>query len=140
MKSVLARIHNFLAWLLFAGCILQIYLIALYVFGAGDRETHAFGGFILMFVALLSLIVALIIRVNKWNVILSLAVLLLIFPVQGILANSDIDGAFRALHGVNGILIMGLSYMLANGFARAVVSEKIAGDINKVAQTAAAAD
>jgi hypothetical protein len=126
--------------MLFAGCILQIYLIARYVFGSGDRDTHAFGGFILMFIALLSLIVALIIRANKWNVILSLAVLLLLYPVQGLLAYSDIDGAFRALHGVNGILIMGLSYILANGFAKAVVPEKVAGDINKVAQTAAAAD
>ena len=140
MKKTLARVHNFLAWLLFAGCIMQIYLIALYVFGAGSRDTHAFGGFLLMFVALLSLIVALIIRVNKWNVILSAAVFLLLFPVQSILAYADVDGAIRALHGVNGMLIMSLSYLLANGFAKAVAPDSSGEGIRKTAKTAAAAD
>ena len=140
MKKILAGIHNFLAWLLFAGCVIQIYLIAMVVFGSGSRDTHAFGGFLLMIVSLLSLIVALVIRVNKWNIILSAAVLLLLFPVQGILAYAEIDGAFRALHGVNGILIMGFSYLLANGFAKAVVQDETVERLSYATQKAAAAD
>ena len=140
MKNFLARMHNFLAWLIVAGCFMQIYLISRYVFGAGDSETHAIGGFLLMIVALLALIVALIIRVNKWNVILSLTVLLLLFPVQGILANSEIDGAFRALHGVNGMLILTFSYILANGFAKAVVPKATTEETEQRAQAAGATD
>jgi hypothetical protein len=121
MKSKLARIHNILAWTIFAGCFVQIYLIALYVFKAVlTPELHAATGFLLALVALLSLIVALIIRVNKWNIILSLVVFLLLFPVQGILAYSDVGGAIRALHGLTGMLILSFSYILANGFAKAV--------------------
>ena len=83
---------------------MQIYLIALFVFReVYNPELHWTGGYIVAFIALLSLIVALIIRVNKWNVILSLIVFLQLFPVQGILAYSEIGGAFRALHGLNGI-------------------------------------
>ncbi len=140
MKSGLARFHNFLAWLIVAGCFMQIYLISRYVFGAGERETHSFGGFLLMIVALLMLIVALIIRANKWNVILSLVVFLQLFPLQSILAYSDIGGAFRALHGVNGMLILSFSYILANGFAKAVVPKATTEEMEKRAQAAGATD
>lgn len=124
MKSKLARFHNILAWLIFVGCFVQIYLIALYVFReVYTTELHVAGGYLVALVALLSLIVALIIRVNKWNVILSLVVFLQLVPIQGILAYSEIGGAFRALHGLNGMLILVFSYILANGFAKAVLPE-----------------
>ena len=142
MKSKLARIHNILAWTIFAGCFVQIYLIALYVFKAVlTPELHVATGFLLALVALLSLIVALIIRVNKWNIILSLVVFLQLFPIQGILAYSDIGGAFRALHGLNGMLILVFSYMLANGFAKAVWTQaKTSRKLEDVSATAVASD
>ena len=142
MKSKLARIHNILAWTIFAGCFVQIYLIALYVFKAVlTPELHVATGFLLALVALLSLIVALIIRVNKWNVILSLVVFLLLFPIQGILAYSDVGGSIQALHGLNGMLILIFSYMLANGFAKAVWPlEKTGGKVEESSAMAAASD
>jgi len=121
MKSTLVRIHNGLAWLIFAGSIIQFFLISLAVFGAADSQVHVTGGGILMLAALIMAIVSPIVRVSKWNVILSILVLLLLFPVQGLLAYIEsLPGAVRALHGVNGVLILGLSYQLANGFAKAV--------------------
>ena len=142
MKSKLARIHNILSWLLVAGCFMQIYFIALFVFGGVfTKDLHWSGGYITAFIALLSLIVALIIRVNKWNVILSLIVFLQLFPVQGILAYSEIGGAFRALHGLNGMLILTFSYILANGFAKAVWPQaKTSSKLEDSTAMAAAAD
>jgi hypothetical protein len=138
MKSKIARIHNILAWLLVAGCFMQIYLIALFVFReVYTPELHWTGGYIVAFVALLSLIVALIIRVNKWNVILSLVVFLQLFPIQGILAYNEIGGAIRALHGLNGMLILTFSYMLANGFAKAVAPKTDSGILEEVSVAAA---
>ena len=121
---------------------MQIYLIALFVFReVYTPELHLTGGYIVAFVALLSLIVALIIRVNKWNVILSLVVFLQLFPIQGILAYSDIGGAFRALHGLNGMLILVFSYMLANGFAKAVWTQaKTSRKLEDLSATAVASD
>lgn len=121
MKHAFARIHNGLAWLLFAGSIFQFFLIAVTVFGGASAEVHANGGRLLMLVALLALIIALIIRTSKANVIASLVVFLLLFPGQGFLAYSDIPSAARALHAITGLLILGLSYAMANDFAKAVV-------------------
>lgn len=141
MKAKLARVHNILAWLIFAGCFMQIYLIALFVFGGvSTPEYHAAGGFFVALIALLSLIVALIIRVNKWNVILSVVVFLQLFLVQGLLAYSEISGYFRALHGLNGMLILSFAYMMANGFAKAVVPAAAPQKEGKTAVSTASAD
>jgi hypothetical protein len=140
MKRTLARIHIGLAWLLFIGSIIQFFLISLTVFGAADATVHANGGRILMLAALLLLIVALIIRTSKANVLVSLAVFLLLFPVQGMLAYSNIPGEARALHAVTGVLILGLSYVLANGFAKAVVLETEAPTEANLSEAASAAD
>jgi len=140
MKRAFARIHNGLAWLLFAGSITQFFLIALTVFGAAGADVHANGGRLLMLVALLSLIVALIIRTSNANVLTSLAVFLLLFPGQGFLAYSDISGEARALHAVTGLLILGLAYAMANGFAKAVVPEVEAPAENRLRGASAAAD
>jgi hypothetical protein len=141
MKSKLVRLHNILAWLLVAGCFMQIYLIALFVFrGVNNNDLHWSGGYIVAFTALLSLIVALIIRVSKWNVILSLVVFLQLFPGQAILAYSEISGYFRALHGLNGMLILVFSYLLANGFAKAVLPESASEELETASATATASD
>lgn len=136
MKSALVRIHNILAWLILAGSIIQFFLISLTVFGAAGTELHGTAGGILMLLALVMAIMALIIRVNKWNVILSILVLLLLFPIQGLFVYIEgLPGAVRALHGLNGVLILGLSYTLANGFARATVTERITGEAKVSAAT-----
>jgi hypothetical protein len=140
MKRAFVSIHNGLAWLLFAGSIIQFFLIGLTVFGAASAEVHANGGRLLMLAALLSLIVALIIRTSKANVLTSLAVFLLLFPGQGFLAYSDIPGEARALHAVTGLLILGLAYAMANGFAKAVVPAADASAETHLSEASAAAD
>ena len=140
MKRAFARIHNVLAWLLFAGSIIQFFLIGLTVFGAAGTDVHANGGRLLMLAALLALIVALVTRTSKANVLTSLAVFLLLFPGQGFLAYMDIPGEARALHAVTGVLILGLSYAMANGFARAVAPEIEAPAEGRMRRASAAAD
>ncbi len=125
MKRVFARIHNILAWLIFAGSILQIFLISLAYFGAIEVETHAFSGFLISVLALLMFISSLVVRSSALNVVLSLVVLLLLFPVQGMLAYSDdLPNAVQGLHGLSGMLIMGLAYTLAKSKIKATNYEE----------------
>jgi hypothetical protein len=125
MRKIFARIHNVLAWLIFAGCILQIFLISLAYFGAIEVSNHAFSGFLISVLALFMFISSLIVRSSGLNVILSLVVLLLLIPVQGLLAYSDeLPNAVQGLHGLNGMLIMGLSYSLATSKIKATNYEE----------------
>jgi len=125
MKNNFARIHNILAWLIFAGSILQIFLISLAYFRAIEVETHAFSGFLISVLALLMFISSLVVRRSALNVVLSLVVLLLLIPVQGLLAYSDdLPNAVQGLHGLVGMLIMGLAYTLATGKVKASYYEE----------------
>ena len=127
MKKTFARIHNGLAWLIFAGSILQIFLISLAYFDAIEVGTHAFSGFIISFLALLMFFSSLIVRSSGLNVILSLVLFLLLFPVQGLLAYSDeLPAAVQGLHGLVGMLIMGLAYALASSKIKATNYEETA--------------
>ena len=120
MRRTFARIHNILAWIIFAGCILQITLISLAYFGAIEVQVHAAGGFFLSIFALLMFISSLVVRSSGLNVVLSLAVLLLLIPVQGLLAyTNELPNAIQGLLGLNGMLIMGLSYSLATSKIKA---------------------
>jgi len=125
MRRIFARIHNILAWAIFAGSILQVFLISLAYFGAIEAETHAFTGFFMAFLALLMFISSLVARSSGLNILLSLVVFLLLFPVQGLLAYSeDLPAAVQGLHGLVGMLIMGLSYGLAAGKIKATTYEE----------------
>lgn len=121
MKVTFARIHNILAWLAVLGCIVQFFMIGLMVFNHVSLEMHANTGRVLEGVAFFMLIDALIIRTSRRTTWYSVAVFLLLVPVQGILAYMDLPGFLNALHAVNGTLILWLSYSLAAGSARATV-------------------
>lgn len=122
MKVLFARIHTALAWLIFLGGCVLLYLIALTVFGGGSSENHGAFGRILFLVSLAMLIASLVCRSSRLNVGLSVLVPILFF-VQGIfIYMPPLTPAVRALHAVNGFAIMTICYSLANGRARAVVA------------------
>lgn len=126
MKATLARIHTILAWLAVLGSIVQFFMIALFIFSHVSLEMHANTGRILEGVAFLLLIDALIIRTSRRTTWYSVAVFLLLFPIQGVLAYVDLPGFINALHAVTGTLILWLSYSLAAGNARATVPAETA--------------
>lgn len=120
MRQKAARVNNVLAWIVFLGTNVLIFLIALSVFGAAPASVHAMGGIIVWLVAWLLVITAVIARASKLNVGLSILVLLLIFPVQGIFAHGEFPSrVINALHAANGLTIMWLSFWLAVGSAKA---------------------
>jgi hypothetical protein len=99
-----------------------LYLIALTVFGGGSSENHGAFGRILFLVSLAMLIASLVCRSSRLNIGLSLLVPVLFF-VQGVFVYlPPLTPAIRALHAVNGLVIMAICYTLANGRARAVVA------------------
>jgi hypothetical protein len=124
MKANLALVHTGLAWLVVIGSILQFFMIALTIFNGVSIAEHANTGRMLTLAAALMLIVALIIRTSRRTTWFSVAVLLLLFPIQGVLAYVDMPGVLKSLHAVTGTLILWLAYSLAAGSARAVVEQK----------------
>lgn len=134
MKPIFARIHTVLAWLIFLGCALLFYLIALSYFGGADASLHGAVGRILFVLSLLLAVAALICRSNRLNIALSIQIPLM-FLAQGMFIYlPPLPPAGRALHALNGLTIMVFCYLLANGRAKATAesspspSASLAGD------------
>jgi hypothetical protein len=123
MKTIVARIHTGLAWLVVIGSVAQFFTIALVIFDGMQLAQHANTGRILMGGGFLMMVAALIIRTSRRTTWYSVAVFLLLFPIQGVLAYLDLPGFLNALHAVTGTAILGLAYSLAAGRAKAVVTE-----------------
>lgn len=122
MKLVFARIHTGLAWILFIGCGVLLYLIALSVFGGGSATTHGAFGRYLFLGSLGMLVASLVCRSSRMNVGLSVLMPVLFF-LQGVFVYLPaFPPAIRALHAVNGLAIMVICYSLAHGRARAIVT------------------
>lgn len=118
MRPLFARLHTMQAWTIFAGCFVLIYLIALSVFGGASSATHGTAGRLLFLAALGLPTMALIARGSRLTIGLSVLVPLL-FLLQGVFVYLPIfPPVIRALHALNGLVIMGLCYQLANGRAR----------------------
>lgn len=124
MRQIAARIHMGLAWLIFLGGFVALYLIGVSVFGGGEATTHGAFGRILFVVSLVMLIVSLLCHSSKLNVGLSVLVPVMLFMQGMFVYIPAFTPAIRALHVLNGLAIMGICYSLANGRARAVVSSK----------------
>ena len=124
MKPLFARIHTGLAWLIFIGCCVLLYLIAVSVFGGGSAEMHGAFGRYLFLGSLGMLVAALVCRSSRLNVGLSVLVPVL-FLLQGIFVYLPaFPPTIRALHALNGLGIMVICYALANGRARATVTSQ----------------
>jgi hypothetical protein len=121
MKPLFARIHTVLAWLIFLGCALLIYLIALAYFGGVSASMHGEVGRILFVLSLLMLIASLICRSSRLNIILSSQIPLMLFAQGMFIHMPSLPPIARALHALNGLTIMVFCYLLANGRARATV-------------------
>jgi hypothetical protein len=92
------------------GVVVQFFLAGLYVFGGTSIETHRVLGLILALAALILIILALVGRLPRKTVLLTV-LLLGLSILQSILANIDIDEV-EALHPVNALVIAFVAYAL----------------------------
>jgi hypothetical protein len=114
---VAAAAYRYLLSLFTLGVVVQFFLAGLGVFrvnhGASDsRFDHVFSphrtlGNILFIVALLVLVAALIARMGRTRILITLLLPILVF-LQSVLAN-DGPSWVRALHPVNAVLILALA-------------------------------
>lgn len=121
MRPFFARLHSVLAWLIFLGCALLLYLIALAFFSGQSAATHGAVGRILFILSLLMLIASLVCRSGRLNIDLSILVPVLLFAQGMFVYIPSLPPAGRAIHALNGLMIMGISYLLAHGRARATL-------------------
>jgi multisubunit Na+/H+ antiporter MnhE subunit len=96
--------------LFLVGVVVQFFLAGLYVFGSTSIESHRVLGFILAAAALLLIVLALVGRLPRRTVLLTV-LLLGLSVLQSILANVDIDEV-GALHPVNALVIAFVAYGL----------------------------
>jgi multisubunit Na+/H+ antiporter MnhE subunit len=105
------------------GVVVQFFLAGLYVFGGTSIETHRVLGFILAAAALLLIILALVGRLPRRTVLLTVLLLGLTI-LQSVLANIDINEV-GALHPVNALVIAFVAYALMQG-SRNYLASKMA--------------
>jgi uncharacterized protein DUF6220 len=96
--------------LFLVGVVVQFFLAGLYVFGSTSIESHRVLGFILAAAPLLLIVLALVGRLPRRTVLLTV-LLLGLSVLQSILANVDIDEV-GALHPVNALVIAFVAYGL----------------------------
>ncbi|MGH3031444.1 MAG: DUF6220 domain-containing protein [Gaiellaceae bacterium] len=120
-----ARVIYFgLVALYLAGAVVQFFLAGLAVFGDTSFDLHSVLGFILGIASIVLLVVALVGRLPR--TLLLLTVLLVGLNVlQLVLANVDLSEV-AALHPVNGVAIVFLAYELTQRSRRYVVSKMAA--------------
>ena len=92
------------------GVVVQFFLAGLYVFGGTSIETHRVLGLILALAALILIILALVARLPRKTVLLTV-LLLGLSILQSVLANIDINEV-EALHPVNALVIAFVAYAL----------------------------
>lgn len=109
-----------LAWVIFGAAVLQYFLAGLGVFGASDYGPHAIVGLLLVPLSLLLLILAGVASATgglpRGRVGLA-ALLFGLMILQAFLVIAFREGApaLAALHPVNGLLILVVSFILAYG-------------------------
>jgi uncharacterized protein DUF6220 len=121
MKEAIYRIYQGLAWLIFGASVLQFFLAGLGVFRAGGLGPHRTVGDLLILASLVLLILAgaLLFTGSLARMWFGLAaVLFALTLLQYFLASDLLQESARvvsALHPVNGLLLVALSYTLARG-------------------------
>ena len=121
MKQLIYRIYQGLAWLIFGASVLQFFLAGLDVFKVGGLGPHRTVGDLLILASLGLLILAGALffagrLARMWfgvAAVLSALTLLQYFLASDLLQESA--RVVSALHPVNGLLLVALSYTLARG-------------------------
>jgi hypothetical protein len=109
MQQIISQIHQRLAWIFLAGLLLQLYLAGAPMFGATSFQPHRTLGFVLTLLALLFPVLALVGRLGRQRIGLSLVLVFLII-VQGMLPSlRGTVSWIAALHAVNALALMGMS-------------------------------
>jgi hypothetical protein len=124
MNQVIYRVYQGLAWLIFACMLLQFFLAGVGVFRAGSFGPHLSLGNLLIYASIVLLILAVVSVVtgtlDRWKVgsaaLLVVLMLLQYRSVSDFLQEST--PLISALHPVNGLLLVFVSYIVANGGER----------------------
>ena len=113
MRQAGQTTYTVLAWGLLVAVIVQFFLAGLGVFGARTFEAHRDFGGVFHLLALLLLLLAIFVRRNRTDIILTVA-LFVIVTVQFSLPNAVDDApGVAALHVVNALFIWIVGYHLA---------------------------
>jgi hypothetical protein len=106
--------HALLTWLFVAALFVQVFLAGLGVFDSFARfAIHRDVGYTLTLVPIVLLVLALVGRMGRQQVVLA-AVIFLLFILQSVFVQVFRDAPLvQALHPVNGFIILGLAIALA---------------------------
>jgi hypothetical protein len=106
-KNRSTQIHASVGKFIFFWGFVQVALIGLAYFGVATTMYHALGGIVLTVAALVMFITAITGKMGGRHIGLSLLLMLLVFPVQGMLTHAPfVPAVGRALHPIFGISIM----------------------------------
>ncbi len=107
--TILARIHQGLAWLTMAGLALQFYLAGMGMFGASSFEAHRVVGYLVVLLILILLLLALIRRGPRR--LLAMSALLAVLVIVQVLLPSLRSSVplLAALHPVNAMALLGVT-------------------------------
>lgn len=121
MNVGLYRIYQGLGWIVFLGVVLQFFLAGVGVFRAGTLSAHRTVGNVLIYASIVLLILAVASVVSgtldRWNVGLT-ALLVVLLLLQSLFASDFLQERaplISALHPVNGVLLVYISFSLAHG-------------------------
>ncbi len=109
MQRILSQIHPWLARIFLAGLLLQFYLAGTALFGVGSFVPHRMVGSALTILAILFPVLALVGRLGRQRI--GLSVLLLVLTIIQIMLPALRGSAawIAALHPVNALALMGIS-------------------------------
>jgi len=112
--DVARRLFVGLAWLFLLAVAIQFLLAGLGVLGGGTMEAHRQWGFLaLHLIPILMLIAAIVGRMGRATVALTVALFLLVF-IQAIFTDAQLDPRWlRSLHVLNALFIFALGHVLA---------------------------
>ena len=121
MQRTISQIHSWAARIFLVGLLLQFYLASTPIFGAGSFQPHRMLGVVLTLIALLFPILALVGRLGRQ--LIGLSILLAVVTIVQTLLPSlrDVAPWIAALHPVNALVLMGISARISrNGRANAL--------------------
>ncbi|HEX2622228.1 MAG TPA: DUF6220 domain-containing protein [Phototrophicaceae bacterium] len=123
MQRTIAQIHPILARLFLAGLLLQFYLAGAGLFGVGTFQPHRMLGDALTVLSFLFLILAVVGRLGRK--LIGLSILLALLTIVQVMLPS-LRGSvswIAALHPVNALALMGVSTMIRRSGRTKPVSE-----------------